>query len=278
MAKEIEYNAAERRGVVNFLVRAANDLYVYRFAMYNFITSNLKARYRRSAIGFFWSLLNPLFTMIIMSVVFSTIFKNSLSNFSIYIFSGLLPWAMIYNGMIVGTNALVHSERYLKKVYIPKLLFPCVVLSVEVVNFTFSLASLFLVALFMGAKISWALLLLPAALLATSLFLLGLIMVASMVNAYFRDLQYIVQVVFSALFYLTPIVYPLELISKSTLLYIAVRLNPFMYFVELFHAIIYRAQFPDPAIWFMCIALTVASLTLGVLVFSAREKDVIYRL
>jgi len=273
-----EYDAAERSGLFSFLARNIRDLFTYRYATYNFVNSNLRARYRRSAMGFFWSLLNPLFTMLILSVVFSTIFKNSLANFSIYIFSGLLPWGMILNSMMNGAMALVWAEKYLKKIYIPRLIFPIVVVSVEVVNFLLSLISMFFLALFFGAKISWALVTLPIALLMTALFLLGLVLVVSMINVYFRDLSHIVQVVFAGLFYLTPIVYPLEFLSKDSLLYTVVRLNPFFYFVELFHAIIYRAEFPTAMAWLICFALTLLSLFIGLAIFSSKEKDVIYRL
>lgn len=272
------FDASERYSFKNFLSRTIRDLFMYRYAILNFVSSNLKARYRRSTIGFFWSLLNPLFTMIIMSVVFSTLFKNPLANFSIYIFSGLLPWTMIFNSMMNGSMSMVLAERYLKKVYIPKMIFPVVVVSVEVVNFMLSLLSMFLLAIFLGAQISWALVSLPAAMLLIAVFLLGLVMVTSMVNVYFRDLSHIVQVVFMGLFYLTPIVYPLEIIESRELLYNVIKLNPFLYFVELFHSIIYRAEFPPVSNWLICVALATVSMLAGLLIFSSKEKDVIYRL
>ena len=273
-----EYNAAERSGLLSFLARNARELFAYRYAIYNFVSSNLRARYRRSTMGFFWSLLNPLFTMVILSVVFSTIFKNSLANFSIYIFSGLLPWAMILNGIVNGAMSLVWAERYLKKIYIPKLIFPIVIVSVEVVNFLFSLISMFLLAIFLGAKVTWALVTLPIALLVTALFLLGLTLMVSIINIYFRDLSHIIQVAFAGLFYLTPIVYPVEFLAKGSFLYILVRLNPFFYFVELFHSIIYRAEFPSAVAWLICLSLMLLSLISGLILFSSKEKDVIYRL
>lgn len=273
-----EYNAKDRSGVLNFWVRNIHDLIKYRHAIYNFVLSSLRARYRRSTFGFFWSLLSPLFTMIILSVVFSTIFKNPLANFSVYIFSGLLPWTMILNSMLNGAMGLVLAERYLKKVYIPKTIFPIVIVSVEAINFLLSLLSLFLLAVFLGAQVSWSLFFLPFALLLTALFLLGLVMFVSMVNVYFRDLFHIVQVVFTGLFYLTPIVYPLDFISESSFLYFVIRLNPFMYFVELFHSIIYRAELPNLTTWLICFGLMLVSLCVGSIVFLAKEKDVVYRL
>src|SRR6185369_9486605 len=120
------FDMAQQGGMQSSLIRNFRDLVTYRYALYNFISSNLRARYRRSAIGFLWSLLNPLFTMTIMAIVFSTIFHSSVSNFSIYIFSGLLPWTLISNSMLNGSMSIVLGEAYLKKMYIPKLIFPLV--------------------------------------------------------------------------------------------------------------------------------------------------------
>jgi ABC-2 type transport system permease protein/lipopolysaccharide transport system permease protein len=273
-----EYDAAERTGIASFLTRSLRELVIYRYAIYNFVNTNLSTRYRRSAIGFFWSLLNPLFTMIILSFVFSGFFKNSLANFSIYMFSGLLPWTLMLNSILNGTQSMVSAERYLKKVYVPKIIFPIVVVSGEVVNFLLSLISLFVVAVFLGAQISWALLTLPLALLVTVLFLLGLAMMVSTINVYFRDTTHIIQVFFTGLFYLTPILYSVDFIPNTSPLLLIIKLNPFAHFIDLFHSIIYRAQFPDLTSWLICCALTLTSLIVGLFIFSASEKDIIYRL
>src|SRR5689334_17319564 len=119
-----EFDSLEHRGLNNFLIRNFYDLILYRYAIYNFISSKLRARYRRSAIGFLWSLLNPLFTMTIMAIVFSSIFRSSIANFSIYIFSGLLPWTLISHSILNGSTSIVSGEAYLKKIYVPKLIFP----------------------------------------------------------------------------------------------------------------------------------------------------------
>ncbi len=272
------FDPSEHRGLKSFLTRNLHDLILYRYAIYNFIGSNLRARYRRSAIGFLWSLLNPLFTMIIMSIVFSSIFHSSITNFSIYIFSGLLPWTMISNSILNGSMSIVSGEAYLKKIYVPKLIFPLVIVGVEVVNFLLSLLSLFFLAVLLGAKISWGLLTLPIALLLTALFLLGLVLIFSILTVYFRDLSHILQITFTGLFYLTPIVYQIELLSNNLPLTSVIKLNPFFYFVELFHMIIYQGKFPDISVWLTCLSLTVISLILGFTVFNLKEKDVIYRL
>jgi len=272
------FDSAEHSGLKNSLTRSYREFIIYRYAIFNFISSNLSARYRRSVLGFIWSLLNPLFTMAILSIVFSTVFRSSLTNFSIYIFSGLLPWTMVLNSLTNGAMSLVVAESYLKKVYVPKFVFPMVIVGVEVVNFLLSLISLFFVALLLGAKISWALLTLPFALALTAIFILGLVFLVSVITVYFRDLAHIIQIGLTALFYMTPIVYPLDLISGSPLLATVIKLNPIYYFVELFHVILYQAQVPGIFLWLTCLGLMAFSFTLGFWVFSSKEKDIIYRL
>jgi ABC-2 type transport system permease protein/lipopolysaccharide transport system permease protein len=271
-----EFDASRSGGMIEFIARNARELIVYRYALYNFINTNLSSRYRRSAIGFLWSLLNPLFTMLIMAVVFSSLYKMPFTQFSLYLFSGLLPWNLISASLLVGSMSIVNAEAFLKKVYIPKILFPLVTLGVEAINFFFSLISLFVLAFFLGAEFGWSLLLLPFALLLLALFLLGLILLIGIVTVFFRDLSHILQIGLLGLFYLTPILYPVSLLPERLLS--VIQLNPFYHFITLFHRIVYEAAVPKPAEWLICAALAAVSLALGMMVFQKKEKDVIYRL
>lgn len=271
-----DYDASKRGGLIDFVSRNIRELNVYRYALYNFVSTNLSSRYRRSAIGFLWSLLNPLFTMVIMAVVFSSLYKVPFSQFSLYLFSGLLPWNLITSSLLGGSMSIINAESYLKKVYIPKIIFPLVTVGVEITNFMFSLTSLFILSLFFGAKLGWSLLLLPFALLLLALFIFGGILLLSILTVFFRDLSHILQIGLFGLFYLTPILYPTSLLSGNLLSLI--KLNPFYYFINIFHIIIYEATLPGWPEWAACIGLTALSLTLGVLVFQKNEQDVIYRL
>lgn len=271
-----EYDASKHRGVLEFLSRNFREFIHFRHAIINFASTRLSSRYRRSTLGFFWSLLNPLFTMIIVSVVFSSLYKLPFSQFGLYIFSGLLPWNLITASVMGGAMSLVENEAYMKKMYIPKLLFPFVSLSVELINFFLSLISLFFLALLLRVGFGWSMLLLPVALLLLFLFLFGLIMLISIVTVFFRDASHILQIGLLGLFYLTPILYPISLLSGRVL--DIIKLNPFYYFIELFHLIIYEMVAPTWADWLPCIVLTVFSLVIGVFAFQWKEDEVIYRL
>ena len=271
-----EYNAARNEKFSGFITHNIRYLYIYRFALLNFIGTSLSSRYRRSALGFFWSLLNPLFTMIVMAVVFSSLYKLPFTSFSLYLFSGLLPWNLVTSSLLLGSMTLVSAESYLKKVYIPKMLFPMATVGVEVVNFSLNLVSLFVLALFFGAHLGWSLLFLPFALLILVMFIFGLVLTVSIMTVYLRDLQHMLQVITLGLFYLTPIMYPVSLLSDRLQAFL--KINPFYYFISLFHNIIYESIIPPLDLWLICIGLSVISVGVGLTVFYKKEKDIIYRL
>jgi ABC-type polysaccharide/polyol phosphate export permease len=175
-----------------------------------------------------------------------------------------------------GSMTIINNESYLKKVYIPKLLFPMVTLGVELINFLFSLTSLIFLALILGADLGWSMLLLPFALFLLAIFMFGLIMLVSIITVFFRDLSHILQIGLLGLFYLTPILYPVSLISGWVSE--VIKLNPFYYFITLFHLIIYEASVPSLYDWLPCIGLAALSLIMGLFVFQKKENDVIYRL
>lgn len=125
---------------LRYLIKNIQDLRVYRYAIANFVRNNLRMRYRRSALGFLWTVLNPLLVMSVISVVFALIYKRDIHTFAIYIFSGLSPWGFINMSVQGGSQSLIHAEGYLKKVYLPKVMFPIISVSTELINFFFQYA------------------------------------------------------------------------------------------------------------------------------------------
>lgn len=271
------YDSHKRKISVNTIYTLLLETATYRYVLHNLVSTTLKSRYRRSFFGFLWSLLNPLFTMLILTIVFSSIYKASFKDLGLYIMSGLLPWIMISNTLIGGCLSLVNAEGYLKKVYLPKQIFPMSVLGVEIVNFLLSLLSLFTLAFLLGARPNTSWLLLPFGIFFLAIFLLGIVLVISVVTIYFRDLPHILQIGLTGLFYVTPIIYPLSLI-EGTYLEQLIKLNPFFYFIEIFHQIIKGATFPSLFDWLICFVLAIISYTIGVFLFRTKENDIIYRL
>jgi ABC-type polysaccharide/polyol phosphate export permease len=273
----VDASKASKEGFFKFSARMVRELRQFRYALYHFVRKNLVSRYRRSSIGIFWSMLNPLVSMAVLTIVFSWVFKVPIENYSIYIFSGTLPWGFIMSGITTSSESIIHADTFLRKIYIPKSLFPLSTILVEFINLLFGMISLFLLMAITRTAVNWSILLLPLAMLLLLLFVSGGAIIVSIITVYFRDLRYILQVLFgSVFFYATPIIYQLDIIPKQ--FQWLFWLNPFQYFIELFRSIIYRAQSPSLELWLMSVVLTLVSISFGLYLLKLREKDIIYRL
>ena len=270
------FSATKRPTFFEYIIKNLIEGIHYRFVLSNFVGTNLSSRYRRSFLGFLWSLLNPLLTMLIMALVFSSLYKLPFQEFVFYLFSGLLPWNFIANTLNAGANSIISSEGYLKKVYLPAMIFPLTTLGVEMVNFVFSMVSMFLLMLLFGAKFTYSLLLLPFAFVPLLLFLFGLVLIFSVVTVYFRDFSHILGIILVATLYLTPIFYQLSFLSVELQQWLVY--NPFYHFVNLFHLIIYEGQFPELFEWGLCLLLASISAVTGLWVLYKKENSLIYRL
>ncbi len=270
------YDSKDHQSLASFMVKNLKDIYRYRFALRNFVVNTLRTRYRKSVLGFLWSLLNPLFFMIVLAVVFSTVFKQDFKQFSILVFSGMIPWLYISACINGGTQSLINAEGFLKKIYVPKLVFPTMIVAVETVNFFFSIISLYLLALVLGFQVVWTLVFLPLVILITFIFNLGLAMIVSVFTIFFRDLTHIIAVILQALFYMLPIVYSVETFPPEMrgIFYY----NPFYYFIVLFRKVIYGTPAMTLADWLIPIGLALFSFIVGMAILKRNDRQIIFRL
>jgi len=274
---DFDFGAFEQKeSVFGYTCRALSELRNIKFALASFVVNNLRRRYRRSVLGFAWSLLNPLLTMAVMTAVFSLLWHSNPRSFGVYVFTGLLPWTYITDSIMMGSQSLVQSEAFLKKVYIPKSFFPLVAVSTETANFAFSLASLMLLAMIVGVQMKLTVLLVPAAIALLFLFNFSVTLILAVATVYFRDLTHIIKVGLSTLFYLVPIIYNLDMVpEKYRALFL---LNPVFYFIDLFRALIYVGEVPDFTRWAIPSLITFCTLTIAFYTLKKTDKDLIYRL
>lgn len=268
--------SVKNESLLAFIARSIGELRSFKFALGSFVVNNLRRRYRRSVLGFAWSLLNPLLTMLVMTAVFSMLLKYDPLNFGILLFTGLLPWSFITDSLTNGAQSIVGYEAFLKKVYVPKLFFPLVSVSTELMNFLFSLMSLMIVALCVGLHITPALCLLPLAIAVLFVFNFSAAIILAIATVYFRDMNHIIRVVLNFLFYLMPIIYTLEAIPASHRWLF--KLNPMYHFLNPMRVIIYDGHCPDYLEWSIPVALTAVCFTLAMYTLKRTEHDLIYRL
>jgi ABC-2 type transport system permease protein/lipopolysaccharide transport system permease protein len=259
-----------------FVARMSAELRHIKFALASFIINNLRRRYRRSVLGFAWSLLNPLLTMIVLTLVFSLLFKSSPRDFAMHLFTGLLPWMFVSDSITNGSLSIVTSEAFLKKVYIPKMFFPLVSVGTEAVNFGLSMVSMIILGFCLGMHIGSTILLAPLAILLLFGFSYSVSLLLAIGTVYFRDLTHIVKICLSAAFYLVPIIYPLAQIPEPYRKYFL--LNPMYYFINLFRLTINDCRIPTLLDWAIPTASMLIVFTMAMYTLMKTEKDLIYRL
>lgn len=252
------------------------ELYEYRHVVQQLVTQQLLARYRRTVFGYLWTILNPLMMMAVYAVVFSHIFRFGLRDYAIFLFAGTVPWNFFSGCLVQAGTSIVANENLIKKIYIPKIVFPVSVASGALLDSMFSLIALFIIALIVGAKASFALLFLPVSFAILYVFAVGASLALAVMMVYFRDLQHLITVVLQALFFLTPIMYQLEALSPK--LQYLLRFNPMLYFVQLFRAPIYQSMLPTVSTVMIACSVAAVTLAIGILVFRLYEDKLIFRL
>ena len=263
-------------GIVAFIQRTVRELNTVKFALLSFVVNNLRRRYRRSILGFAWSLINPLLTMLVMTVVFSVLFQRDPRTFSVYVFTGLLPFQFIKDSITLGGPSIVQGEHFLKKVYLNKTFFPLVTVATEGTNFCFSLFSLMALAFCLGLKLQVSMVLLPAVILILFVFNAALALTFSIATVYFRDLTHISEVVLGAAIYLCPILYPMSLVPAQYKVFFM--LNPFYWFIELFRLVICEGRIPSAIDWGVPLAIMTVAVVFSLLILKRKERDLIFRL
>lgn len=251
-------------------------LYDFRLVLKQLIWQQLTLRYRRTALGFLWTLLNPLLTMAVTSVVFSMIMRWPLKSFAVFLFSGLVPWTFFSNTLSQGMQSLLINEGLIKKVFIPRQIFVVSVSVSLIIDAVISTFCLFLIAIFIGAPLTWSLLSLVINFILLFLFSLGITLILSVATVYFRDVPNIVGVVLQAGYYLTPIIYPLSFVPDQYKWIFW--LNPMMYFIDIFRDPLYNGILPSVVNCFIAAFMAMVSFFYGVYVFKKYDRFVVFKM
>jgi ABC-type polysaccharide/polyol phosphate export permease len=255
------------------------EIWQFREVIKNFVSQDLKVKYRRSFLGFFWSLLNPLLHMAVITLVFSLMFRFPMGKYALYVLSGLVPWSFWATSIDGCCLSIVNAENMLKRQYFPKMVFPISVIMQNLVTFVLSLLVLLLIlAPVTGFVPSRALLILPVSFLCVVAVSLGVGLVAAVTTVYFRDIQHLISVFMSAWFYLTPIIYPLEEGPIPHPYRWCFKLNPMFAIVQMFHRPIYDGMLPTPSEMTTAIVVAVVALAAGLAVFRRYEDKLIFSL
>lgn len=268
-----EYNSASLKPP---FIREFLELYQYRDLLRLLVSNSIKTRYKRSTLGILWTLLNPLLNTLVLSIAFQAIMRFDVENYTIYLLVGLLVWTFFSQTTMHSMNTLIWGSSLLKRIYVPRTIFAIAVVGNGIINFILSLIPLAVIMLFMRQPFTPALLLLPLTILLLAMFTLGVALFISTLAVYFVDIVDIYGVLLSALFYLTPIIYPISLIPDRFRLLI--NLNPMTIMVSMFRTLIYYGEMPSLNITLAAVAMSIGSLAIGWWVFTKRVDEFAYRI
>jgi ABC-2 type transport system permease protein len=253
-------------------------MFKYRNLLFQLVRRDVLTRYKRSVLGIAWTMLNPLGTMLILSVVFSRAFGQGIT-YAAYILSGLVVWNFFSQTTNSAMIQLLWGEGLFKRIYVPRTVFALSAVGVGLVNLFFALVPLLLVMLITGVPLGWTFLLAPVAILFLALFALGVGLLVSTFAVYFADIAEMYQVAMVAWMYLTPIVYPKEYLTQLGTwgIWIA-RLNPMVHLVNLFRALVYEGRIPDASQFVLAGCISFGMALIGWLVFTRQADEFAYRL
>lgn len=249
------------------------SLHRFRPMIHELVIRDLKVKYRRSFLGYLWSLLNPLLMMLIMSLVFSRVLRIGVANFPLYLICGQTLFNFFSESTSMAQQSILSNAALIKKIYIPKYIFPVTRALSSFVNMSFSLSAIVLVMIFTGARVYWTILLFFYPVFFLFVFSSGVGIALAAVTVYFRDCIYLWTVAIQAWMYMTPIFYTVDMLPDGIMG--VVTHNPLYYFITFFRSVVMDGAVPDAGIWIGCAVSAAVSLLLGLVVFRKLQKNFI---
>jgi len=272
-------------------MRYLSEIWHSRELLQNLTNREVRGKYRRTALGQLWSLANPIAAILIYTFIFSFIFRlpaqigdpSGLNNYALWLVCGLLPWLFFNRVLTLGTDSLVANAGLIQKVYFPRIVLPLSLANATFFTWMLEMAVLVVALSLLGAFVLPWLPLVAVFMVIFGLFSVGLAMVFSIFNVYFRDLSYLLTVVLQFWFYLTPILYPVELVETQsdklgglagapiTLLDIY-SLNPVEGFIEIFRNLLYDNRAPELSTVLIALGWTLVAFGAGAWMYARKER------
>lgn len=251
-------------------INKIKEIYTYRHMLFTLVKQDINGRYKGSIFGFLWTLLNPLFMLLVYSIVFQFVFRSDIENYPIYLFICLMPWNAFNNMIGAGTTCVSNNASILKKVYFPREVLPLSVVISNTIQYFFSVVIIFIALLVSGVGISWYALLLPIVVLVQITFAFGLILMLSAANVYVRDVQYMMNPIMMIWMYASPILYSITMVPEKWLwLY---KLNPMVSILQGYQNILYDQTLPDFKSLGIVFLVSIVICIIGYIIFNKLQR------
>lgn len=258
-----------KQGKSNPLVTVCMVYSRYSFLIKQLVARDFKTKYKRSALGMAWSVMNPLLTMGVQYFVFSTLFQSDIPKYPVYLLTGIVFFSFFNEAVSMGMTSIIGNAPLIKKVYMPKYIYPVSRVMSSLVNFGLALLPLFLVVIVTGTAFRPSMLLLIFDIACFLMFIIGITLLLATATTFFQDMQFLWGILCMVWQYLTPIFYPETIIPENMLPFY--RLNPLYQFITFARTCIIEGISPAPLSYFWCLLSAAVMLLLGVAVFKKHQ-------
>lgn len=259
------------------MISTIKELYDYREMISSLVHKELRGKYKGSVLGFFWSLLIPLFQLLIYTMVFSVFMRSEIENFSMFLFVALIPWFFFSSCISTGAMSIVQQKNLVEKIYFPRMVLPISSAVSYFINMLLSFIVVFVALLLTGIGIEIRVLgYLPLIFLIEFVMGIGGALLFSALTVYFRDLEYILNIVTMAWMYMTPILYPLDMVPEEIRKFLY--LNPMTSVTIAYRDILYYQKAPDMQTLIYAIVCGVVVLIAGWVIFEKLQKNFVEEL
>ena len=245
----------------------------YRDLVRNLVIKDLKVRYQGAALGFLWSLGNPLALILLYEFVFTHVFRSNLPNYTLYLVIGVLHYNLFSQAVSQSCESLTSASGLIQKIYFPRILVPTSSLLFTLVLWIIAILILVVLYPFLGGVYHWGLLLYPLVLGLYITFIWGIVLTFSVLQVELRDLKHIVDIALMFGFWFTPIGYDINTMKSTTREIIS--LNPLTQFMDLFHALLYSGTLPTLNHVLIACAWTVATVSVGMALFRRKARHLV---
>ena len=222
-----------RVSIIQKTIDRFHIFFKYRELFFQLVSRDIKLKYRRSILGYFWSVLNPLLTMIVMYIVFSNLFARGIPNFAIYLLIGQLLFTFMAVSTSRALTSVVDNASLLKKVYVPKYIFTLASVSSELITFFLSMGALFIIIIVTGVPFTWRFLFIIIPIIMQYIFCVGLGLFLAQATVFFRDMVYIWSVITVAWQFLSAIFYPVDILPERVH-FLVTNFNPMYFYITMF--------------------------------------------
>ena len=253
------------------MIETIKEIWAYSSTIQSLVHKDLRGRYQASVLGFLWTFIVPLCQLLVYTVVFSVIMRSNVEKFYLYLFVALIPWNFFSGCLTGGSSCVIQQQSLVNKIYFPREVVPVAYVTSSFVNMLYCEIVVVAVALFSGVRFTFAgLLCLPLVMGVEYVLALGITMIMSAVDVYFRDLEHILGIVSMAWMFMTPIMYDMSMVPER--LRFIFQINPMTSVVTAYRDILYSGGEPQPETLLVPAGMGILFLALGFLIFGKLKR------